>query len=72
MLGTTTLNIQGRATLIVNLLPPTGLHTFTAVYNGNGNFKANTSTQLVYTENQNTITVARRRCRRLRRATICR
>jgi hypothetical protein len=59
VLGTTSLNIRGQATLIVNLPPPVGAHSITAVYNGNGNFKADTSPALVYTaSNQPTTTVA--------------
>ena len=51
VLGTSSVNIRGRATLVVsasilNVGPNT--NTITAVFNGNGNFKASTSGSLTY------------------------
>ncbi len=51
VLGTSSVDIRGRATLVVSasvLTVGPNTNTITAVFNGNGNFKASTSGQLVY------------------------
>ncbi len=53
VIGTTSVDLRGRATLVISTLQASGNpHTITAVYGGNGNFSPSTSNSLVYTITQ--------------------
>jgi ELWxxDGT repeat protein len=49
VLGTTSVDIRGKATLLTGIAGPVGTHSITAYYAGSMNFNASTSNTLAYT-----------------------
>ena len=49
VMGVSSVNVRGRATLITSIAGPLGTHSITAFYTGNLNFNGSTSNTLLYT-----------------------
>ena len=49
VLGVTSVDVRGRASLVTKIAGPLGTHSITAFYTGSANFNASTSNTLLYT-----------------------